>query len=116
MMRNLLTFLTVFLYSISALSQMRAPDKRIELKGSLGYFYENPVSARMTWNNTLVTTFYTNMENVTVTVKNEKGEIISSQTMSVEEFNTFQVKINDYVPGNYILEIDTPEGGLVGQF
>lgn len=44
------------------------------------------------------------------------GEIISTQTMNVKEYETFYIKIDNYTPGSYIIEIEATEGAIEGSF
>ncbi len=116
MRKILFLFVTTFLMGMAAFSQSRTPPRNLDLEGIYGYLPSNSVSVRMVWNNTLVTTFYKNMEEVTVTVKKQNGEIVSTRTMNAEEYNTFSTEIKDYSPGQFIITIETPEGGLEGRF
>lgn len=116
MMKKLFFLLTAFMISAFAFSQARIPSKTVELKGKYGYFPTTSVRVNMSLGNTLVTTFYEKIDNVTITVKKVNGDIVSTQTMSVEEFETFNIEIDNYAPGSYIIEIEAPEGSLEGRF
>lgn len=108
--------MTTLVISLSIFSQARMPVNEIKMKGRVGKFSVHSVRVFMGYDNTLVTTFYTKVNDVTVTVKNTDGEIVSTQTMSVEEFETFKVEIDNYTPGKYIIEIESPEGSIEGEF
>ena len=119
-MKKLFLLFACFIISISVLHtqkpQSKAPARDILMKGRFGNFCPTSVRVNMSLGNTLVTTFYEKIDNVTITVKKVNGDIISIQTMSVEEFETFNIEIDNYAPGSYIIEIEAPEGSLEGRF
>lgn len=108
--------MTALLVSMMVFSQARMPIEVIVLKGGYGYLPTSAVSVGLAPGNTLVTTFYKNMENVTITVKKENGEIVSVQHVNAEEFDSVMTEIEGYTPGNYIIEVEAPEGSLQGNF
>jgi hypothetical protein len=115
-MKKLFLLFACFIISISVFSQSKAPARDILMKGRFGNFCPTSVRVNMSLGNTLVTTFYEKIDNVTITVKKVNGDIVSTQTMSVEEFETFNIEIDNYAPGSYIIEIEAPEGSLEGRF
>lgn len=116
-MKHSFLFIIVCTLCLSAFSQMRAPvEKSIAMKGRYGYLPTSSVRVDINSNNTLRTTFYQELENVTVTVMKVDGEIISTQTMNVKEYETFYIKIDNYTTGSYIIEIEATEGAIEGSF
>lgn len=115
-MKKVILILSALFIGIATFSQARMPVKTIKLKGKLGYLPASSVSVNMSPNNTLITRFNANIEDVTVTVTKENGEIVFTQTMNVEEFDSVMTEIKDYTPGNYTIEIEAPEGSLEGRF
>lgn len=116
MKKYLFLFVTTFIMSVAVFSQPRVSLKTIKMKGGYGYLPTSAVSVGLAPGNTLVTTFYKNMEDVTITVKKENGEIVSVQNVNAAEFDSVITEIKDYTPGNYIIEVEAPEGSLEGNF
>lgn len=116
-MKHTLLLLTVCIICLPVFSQVKAPPKKeVNLKGRYGYLPTSSVRVDINSNNTLRTTFYQELENVTVTVMKVDGEIISTQTMNVKEYETFYIKIDNYTLGSYIIEIEATEGAIEGSF
>lgn len=115
-MKKLFFLLTAFMISAFAFSQARIPTDGVYMKGKAGFLSPTSVHVNLTAAHTLVTTFYEKIDNVTITIKKVNGDIISTQTMSVEEFETFNIEIDNYAPGSYIIEIEALEGSLEGRF
>lgn len=115
-MKRLLLILSALLLSIAISSQARMPIRTIKMKGKIGYLPTSSVSVGMSQNNTLITRFNSNIKDVTVTVTKENGEVVFTETINAEEFDSVMTEIKDYVPGSYTIEIEAPEGSLEGKF
>lgn len=110
-------FCTLFAVSVSSFSQARLPDDTIFMKGSVGALPSSSVNVVLTWNKTVVTTFTQKVDNVTVTVRNIKGDILETQTLDADEYETVVIDLrNRYKEGENIIEIRSPEGVLEGRF
>ena len=116
MMKQILLMIgALFIYSLS-FSMTQAPGKKIILKGGNTLIPSSSVQVTLDKDKTLTTTFNKDMDNVTITIKKQSGEVISIENMDAKEWDICPTNIPDYKEGEYIIEISTPDGALEGQF
>ncbi len=116
MNRKTLLIAGALLISISSFSEVDIRDIVIIMKGNERAFPVNSVEVTMGKDNTLTTTFNKDIDNVTITVKKQSGEVVSVESLDAKEWDVCPTTIPDYKEGEYIIEISTPEGELIGSF
>lgn len=100
--------------NISAIT--REPEEVIDLIGVTGFLPETSVDAVVKNDDTVVTTFNEDMNNVTVTVYDQNGMVVYQQTFDALQSESCCVEINGYAPGQYSLEVSSDDGSLCGEF
>lgn len=86
-----------------------------ELKGKYGIVPANAV--RVTINQSvLTTTFNQDLDQVSITVSDENGEIVSEEELDAKSSDQVPFILPDYKGEGYSIEITTPEGSLEGNF
>lgn len=116
MMKTILFIIGAFLIYSSSFSMPNDSERVIRLKGMYGIVAPNSVQVTIGKNHTLTTTFYKDMDNVTVTVKKKSGEVVSVENIDAKEWDNYPTTIPNYKEGEYIIEISTPAGELIGSF
>lgn len=91
-------------------------DETIEWKGLYGFLSKDSVDAVVKNDDTVVTTFNEDMNNVTVIVYDQNGMVVYQQTFDALQSESCCVEINGYAPGQYSLEVSNDEGSLYGEF
>lgn len=110
-------FLLILLASgINISAVTREPDEVIEMKTGFGFISVTSVDAVVKNDDTVVTTFNEDMNNVTVTVYDQNGMVVYQQTFDALQSESCCVEINGYAPGQYSLEVSNDEGSLYGEF
>lgn len=109
--------LLIFLASgINISAVTREPDEMIEWESQCGFLPATSVDAVVKNDDTVVTTFNEDMNNVTVTVYDQNGMVVYQQTFDALQSESCCVEINGYAPGQYSLEVSSDEGSLSGEF
>lgn len=116
MMKQILLMIGALLICSLSFSMTQAPDKRIILKGGNTLIPSSSVQVTLGKDKTLTTTFNKDMDNVTITIKKQSGEIVSVETVDAKEWDSNSTYIPNYKEGEYIIEISTPDGELEGKF
>lgn len=115
-MKQLLILFGGLLFCMQSFSMSTESIKKIFMKGKTSLTSSNSVEVTIGADNTLTTTFNKDMDNVTITVKKQSGEVISVENMDAKEWDTCPTRIPNYKEGEYKVEISTPEGELEGNF
>ena len=103
---------------LGALSFSMTEDTRkvIIMKGGTRLLPSSSVQVVMEKTQTLTTTFNKDVNNATITVRKQSGEIVSIENVDAKEMDTYFTEIPEYQEGEYTIEISTPDGELEGNF
>lgn len=113
-MKNILLLIALITATVIYANPKDVPlSKDIKMGGNMGIINNVNVSII---NNTLITTFDKDMDNVSVIVRKRSGEIVSEENLDAREFDQVRVNIQNYKEGEYNVEISTPEGTGEGNF
>ncbi len=115
-MKRTLSLIGAFLICLSSFSMINEHTKKVILKGRYSIVSPNSIQVTIDGRQTLTTTFYKDMDNVTVTVKKKSGEVVSVENIDAKEWDSYPTTIPNYKEGEYIIEISTPDGELIGSF
>lgn len=114
-MKNIILLAIASLFALTTYSMIKdIPTRKIIIiTGNMGIINNVNVSIN---NNTLITTFDKDMDNVSIIVRKRSGEIVSEENLNAREFDQVRVNIQNYKEGEYNVEISTPEGTGEGNF
>lgn len=115
MMKRILLIIAVLCISMQIYPMTEEPEKVIPLKGQYKLL-PHSVQVTLDKDKTLTTTSNKDMDNLTITIKKQSGEIVSVETVDAKEWNSNSTYIPNYKEGEYIIEISTPDGELEGKF